>query len=97
MLELSYNCCFILPWLTMHVLYIIVVDAMMCFLCDEECSNVKFLPCGHTVMCSKCAVRTKRCPQCQVSIKYSLPVAHLFYRMLKESIASRTRSQVWFH
>ena len=49
-----------------------VAGAPLCFLCDDEPSTVKFIPCGHVVMCSERAVRTKKCPQCQVGQTDSL-------------------------
>ena len=37
-----------------------------CFLCDSP-ADVVFQPCGHSVMCSQCAARAKKCPTCRVS------------------------------
>ena len=28
--------------------------------------DIKFEPCGHAMMCSTCAQRAKKCPQCKV-------------------------------
>ena len=36
-----------------------------CFLCESPV-DVKFEPCGHASMCSTCAERAKKCPQCKV-------------------------------
>ena len=36
-----------------------------CFLCESPV-DVKFEPCGHATMCSTCAERAKKCPQCKV-------------------------------
>ena len=36
-------------------------------LCEEHPASVKFSPCGHTVMCSRCAERAKKCYVCKVS------------------------------
>ena len=36
-----------------------------CFLCESPV-DVKFEPCGHAMMCSTCAERAKKCPQCKV-------------------------------
>ena len=41
-----------------------------CFLCDSSV-DIKFEPCGHAMMCSTCAQRAKRCPQCKVYRKMS--------------------------
>ena len=38
----------------------------LCELCDEEPINVKFLPCGHAVICSLCASRAVKCLECKV-------------------------------
>ena len=41
-----------------------------CFLCESPV-DVQFEPCGHAMMCSTCAQRAKKCPQCKVkSINY---------------------------
>ena len=32
----------------------------------ESPVDVKFEPCGHAMMCSTCAQRAKKCPQCKV-------------------------------
>ena len=36
-----------------------------CFLCESPV-DIKFEPCGHAMMCSTCAQRAKKCPQCKV-------------------------------
>ena len=38
----------------------------LCELCEEERVNVKFLPCGHEVLCSLCAFRAVKCLVCKV-------------------------------
>ena len=38
-----------------------------CFLCESPV-DVKFEPCGHALMCSTCAQRAKKCPQCKVKL-----------------------------
>ena len=43
------------------------VSKQPCLLCEEHPANIKFSPCGHTVLCSRCAERAKRCLQCKVS------------------------------
>ena len=42
--------------------------AELCFLCEDPI-DIKFEPCGHAVMCSACAQRTRKCPICKVRIK----------------------------
>ena len=39
----------------------------LCELCDEEPIGVKFLPCGHTVLCRLCAIRAVKCLECKVT------------------------------
>ena len=50
-----------------------------CFLCQKG-ADTKLLPCGHVIMCSDCAGRAKRCPDCRVSPIFSqvllLPAAN---------------------
>ena len=36
-----------------------------CFLCESP-MDIKFEPCGHAMICSTCAQRAKKCPQCKV-------------------------------
>jgi hypothetical protein len=38
-----------------------------CELCDEEPISVKFLPCGHAVLCKLCAIRAVKCLECKVN------------------------------
>ena len=40
--------------------------AKLCELCEEETIDVKFIPCGHEVLCSLCAHRAVRCLLCRV-------------------------------
>ena len=51
----------------------------LCELCDEEPVSVKFLPCGHAVLCKLCAVRAVKCLECKVN--YS--IANLTKIMIK--------------
>ena len=37
----------------------------LCDLCDEPI-DIKFLPCGHVVICKLCAKRATKCLACQV-------------------------------
>ena len=37
-----------------------------CLLCEHP-AIIRFSPCGHTVLCSRCAERAKKCLQCKVS------------------------------
>ena len=37
----------------------------LCFLCESPV-DVKFEPCGHAMMCSTCAQRARKCPECKV-------------------------------
>ena len=39
----------------------------LCELCDEEPISIKFLPCGHAVLCKLCAIRAVKCLECKVS------------------------------
>ena len=41
--------------------------AKLCELCDEEPISVKFLPCGHAVLCRLCAARAVKCLECKVN------------------------------
>ena len=43
------------------------VSRQPCLLCEEHPAIIKFSPCGHTVLCSRCAERAKRCLRCKVS------------------------------
>ena len=45
-----------------------VQSIALCILCDNL-ANLKFEPCGDTIMCSECAnhTRAKKCPWCKVS------------------------------
>eukprot|EP00116_Pleurobrachia_bachei_P015648 sb/3475910/ len=40
------------------------VDAL-CQLCEDTKANLEFGPCGHTIMCSSCGSRVKKCLECQ--------------------------------
>lgn len=42
-----------------------------CFLCQKG-ADTKLLPCGHVIMCSDCAGRAKRCPDCRVGPIFNL-------------------------
>ncbi|XP_064385298.1 uncharacterized protein LOC135334154 [Halichondria panicea] len=42
--------------------------AELCFLCEDPI-DIKFEPCGHAVMCSACAQRTRKCPICKAAVK----------------------------
>ena len=44
----------------------------LCQLCEEHPASIRFSPCGHTVLCSECAQRAKKCLQCKVS--HSSPI-----------------------
>ena len=44
-----------------------VTPIRLCELCDEEPISVKFLPCGHAVLCKLCAIRAVKCLECKVS------------------------------
>ena len=46
-------------------------DQEACFLCESPV-DVKFEPCGHAMMCSTCAQRAKKCPQCKVRLSCRL-------------------------
>ena len=52
------------------------VSRQLCLLCEDYPANVRFSPCGHTVLCSRCAERAKKCLHCKVSstvaIKYNM-------------------------
>lgn len=43
-----------------------------CKICMDERSSVVFLPCGHMVACTDCAVVLKNCPLCRAEIKGSV-------------------------
>lgn len=47
------------------VVSIIIAEGIQCLLCDELV-DVRFEPCGHAVVCTKCAERAKKCPSCKV-------------------------------
>ncbi|XP_076444922.1 uncharacterized protein LOC143282920 [Babylonia areolata] len=42
---------------------------MVCKICMDERSSVVFLPCGHMVACTDCAVVLKNCPLCRADIR----------------------------
>ena len=48
-----------------------------CVICfDEFNAETRYpvvLPCGHTYVCSECAVRIDRCMECRTSLLHSLP------------------------
>ena len=35
-----------------------------CVVCCEASPDIKFIPCGHTIVCSECAQRMKKCLEC---------------------------------
>lgn len=39
-----------------------------CVVCSEVAPDIKFEPCGHTIACSDCAQRMKKCLECHVVI-----------------------------
>ncbi|KAK0061423.1 E3 ubiquitin-protein ligase MIB2 [Biomphalaria pfeifferi] len=39
-----------------------------CAICDNKTSLVTFVPCGHTVVCTICCVKMKKCIECKVLI-----------------------------
>ena len=43
-----------------------------CILCEKEVT-LKLLPCQHEVLCTDCAQRAKKCPECKVSPSLPLP------------------------
>jgi hypothetical protein len=43
-----------------------------CKICMDEESSVVFLPCGHLVACTHCAIALKNCPLCRAEIKGSV-------------------------
>ncbi|KAK7107926.1 death-associated inhibitor of apoptosis 1-like [Littorina saxatilis] len=45
---------------------------MSCKICMDEDSSVVFLPCGHLVACTGCAIALKICPLCRTDIKGSV-------------------------
>ena len=48
----------------------VILDSLpMCKVCNEEKSNVKFLPCEHTPACFVCSKRMKKCITCESHIK----------------------------
>lgn len=49
---------------------------VMCKICMDEESSVVFLPCGHLVACTHCAIALKNCPLCRAEIKGSVK-AHM--------------------
>ncbi|KAJ2951083.1 hypothetical protein O0L34_g5463 [Tuta absoluta] len=42
-----------------------VEEAKLCKICYVEERNVCFVPCGHVVACTKCALSTNKCPMCR--------------------------------
>ena len=66
-----------------------IVKPKLCFLCEDATADVRFEPCGHIIMCRKCAERVKKCPTCRVShhvllyiVKLSIISAGLYYILL---------------
>nr|XP_058964216.1 E3 ubiquitin-protein ligase MIB2-like isoform X3 [Pocillopora verrucosa] len=41
---------------------------VLCNICEEAEAVVAFKPCGHTVVCTECAARLKRCLDCKTPI-----------------------------
>ena len=54
------------------------VSRQPCLLCEEHPAIIKFSPCGHTVLCSRCAERAKRCLQCKVSKDVITSSSHVY-------------------
>ena len=52
-----------------------IVKPKLCFLCEDVTADIRFEPCGHIIMCRKCAERVKKCPTCRVS-HYTFNVSH---------------------
>ena len=40
-----------------------------CKICMSNHISVVFLPCGHTLACSECAAKTRKCPVCMTTIQ----------------------------
>ena len=57
-----------------------------CFLCESPV-DIKLEPCGHVILCSTCAQRAKKCPQCKVRLYYhqpkssSLIIIYVYHRL----------------
>ena len=47
-----------------------------CIACRDRERSVLLTPCGHLVLCSKCAVDNddQRCPVCRIAIEAIVPV-----------------------
>ncbi|XP_066023099.1 E3 ubiquitin-protein ligase MIB2-like isoform X3 [Pocillopora verrucosa] len=41
---------------------------VLCYICEETEAVVAFKPCGHTVVCTECAARLKKCLECKTPI-----------------------------
>lgn len=39
-----------------------------CMVCDDELATVKFVPCGHQIVCPGCCVKMKKCLNCKTEI-----------------------------
>ena len=59
-----------------------------CLSCDKK-PNVKFSPCGHTNMCSDCAVALKRCIECRVG--FVVCVRPIILRRFRRASLSQKR------
>ena len=53
-----------------------MTELELCVLCESP-ADVKFEPCGHTIMCKECADRAKRCPNCKVQVCMRLTTLEL--------------------
>lgn len=47
----------------------ISLSNLLCHYCNESEISVVFLPCGHLITCSKCALKFENCPKCKNNIK----------------------------
>ena len=53
-----------------------ITDLGECIACRDRERSVLLTPCGHLVLCSKCAVDNddQRCPVCRVAVEAIVPV-----------------------
>jgi E3 ubiquitin-protein ligase MUL1 len=54
-------------------------DGQLCVVCLRKRRKAAFIPCGHLVCCSKCALRMEReaeplCPMCRQDIRYMIRI-----------------------
>jgi hypothetical protein len=45
-----------------------------CTVCYDSAANIALVPCGHTVLCNRCASRVSECPVCRAKVQSRLRI-----------------------